>query len=217
LAKFSKSAPNFACENRLRRQRVWPVAGTDEVGRGPLAGPVCAAAVILNPDDIPKGLNDSKVLSAKARETAFGRIVETALAISFALAPPAEIDEIDVRKASLSAMSRAVAGLALVPAYVLVDGRDLPALACPGEAIVKGDAISLSIAAASIVAKVVRDNLMRGLAEKFSAYGFETNAGYGAKRHLDALVTLGPTPHHRLSFKPCAEAARLRLPSGHAR
>jgi ribonuclease HII len=212
-----RSLPDFSIEARLRLENIWPVAGVDEVGRGPLAGPVCAAAVILDPDRIPDGLNDSKALSAKARETAFERIAASALALSVAFASPAEIDDIDIRRASLRAMTRAVAGLALEPAHVLVDGRDLPALACPGDAIVKGDATSLSIAAASIVAKVVRDDLMRGLAEKFPDYGFESNAGYGAKRHKEALARLGPTPHHRLSFKPCAEAARLRLNARRAR
>ncbi|MGA8172411.1 MAG: ribonuclease HII [Methylocystis sp.] len=186
----------------MRGRSLWPVAGVDEVGRGPLAGPVCAAAVILDPDNIPSGLNDSKAMTPKAREIAFDRIVDAALATSVAYVTAAEIDATDIRKASLKAMARAVGGLSVAPAYVLVDGRDLPELPCGGEAIVKGDAKSQSIAAASIVAKVTRDRLMRRLAEEFPGYGFETNAGYGSKQHLAALATLGPTPFHRMSFSP---------------
>ncbi len=200
--KPRKTVPDFSAENESRRKKLWPVAGVDEVGRGPLAGPVCAAAVILDPDNIPDGLNDSKAMSPKAREMAFARIVESALATSFAFVTAAEIDATDIRKASLKAMEQAVAGLCVAPAFVLVDGRDLPILPCPGSAIVKGDAKSLSIAAASIVAKVARDGLMRRLAEEYPAYGFETNAGYGSPRHLAALAALGPTPCHRMSFSP---------------
>lgn len=200
--KPRKTFPDFSAENESRRKKLWPVAGVDEVGRGPLAGPVCAAAVILDPDNIPDGLNDSKAMTPKAREMAFARIIESALATSFAFVTAAEIDAADIRKASLRAMERAVAGLFVPPAFVLVDGRDLPDLPCPGAAIVKGDAKSLSIAAASIVAKVARDGLMRRLAEEYPAYGFETNAGYGSPRHLAALAGLGPTPCHRMSFSP---------------
>jgi ribonuclease HII len=200
--KPRKAAPDFAVENESRRKKLWPVAGVDEVGRGPLAGPVCAAAVILDPANIPDGLNDSKAMSAKSREIAFARIIESALATSFAFVTAAEIDATDIRKASLMAMERAIAGLSVAAAFVLVDGRDLPGLPCPGSAIVMGDAKSLSIAAASIVAKVARDSLMRRLAEEYPAYGFETNAGYGSPRHLAALASLGPTPYHRMSFSP---------------
>jgi ribonuclease HII len=200
--KPTKIIINFAAENKLRRKKLWPVAGVDEVGRGPLAGPVCAAAVILDPDNIPEGLNDSKAMSGKARELAFARIAASALATSIAFATAAEIDATDIRKATLMAMERAVAGLSVAPAYVLVDGLDLPGLPCPGSAIVRGDASSLSIAAASIVAKVARDGLMRRMAEEYPGYGFETNVGYGSPRHLAALAVLGPTPYHRMSFSP---------------
>jgi ribonuclease HII len=200
--KPPKTVPDFSAETDLRRKRLWPVAGVDEVGCGPLAGPVCAAAVILDPANIPDGLNDSKAMTPKSREIAFARIVESARAVSFAFVTAAEIDATDIRKASLKAMAQAVAGLSLAPAYVLVDGLALPSLPCPGEAIVKGDARSLSIAAASIVAKVTRDGLMRRLAEEYPGYGFETNAGYGSPRHLAALAALGPTPYHRMSFAP---------------
>jgi len=182
-----KPRPHFEIESGLRAGGVWPIAGVDEVGRGPLAGPVAAAAVILDPLRLPEGVDDSKALSARARETAFEAIMASALAVGVAFVPAAEIDATDIRKAALAAMSRAVAGLALPPAYALVDGRDLPALPCEGRAIVKGDTTSLSIAAAAIVAKVARDRMMRRLAALYPQYGFETNAGYGSRRHLEAL------------------------------
>lgn len=194
--------PHFHTERRFLREGLWPIAGVDEVGRGPLAGPVAAAAVILDPDRLPKGVDDSKALSAKAREEAFERITERALAIGVAFASVSEIDGSDIRKACLVAMTRAVAGLSLAPRLVLVDGRELPALPCPGEAIVRGDALSLSIAAASVVAKVLRDRQMRRLAALYPLYGFETNAGYATREHREALAAHGPTPFHRMSFAP---------------
>jgi ribonuclease HII len=203
----AKPLPDFSIEARLRKKGLWPIAGIDEVGRGPLAGPVCAAAVILNPRKLPEGVNDSKALNAKARESAFEKIVESALAVSFAFITAAEIDATDIRRAALQAMARAAAGLALAPAYALVDGRDLPQLACDGEAVVKGDAKSLSIAAASIIAKVARDRLMRRLGEEYPAYDFGANAGYATARHLAAIRAFGPTPHHRLSFAPLRDGA----------
>jgi len=197
--------PDFRLESRLHRQGVWPVAGVDEVGRGPLAGPVAAAAVILDPKRLPRGLDDSKALTQKERETAFQDIMSQALSVSVAFVTPAEIDEMNIRQASLAAMMRAVGSLAQAPAFVLVDGSDPPRLSCPCRAIVKGDASALSIAAASIVAKVARDAMMRRLGAIYPDYGFETNVGYAAKRHLDALRTNGPTPAHRLSFSPLRE------------
>lgn len=199
------AGPDFRIEGRLHRQGIWPVAGVDEVGRGPLAGPVAAAAVILDPKRLPRGLDDSKVLNQKEREAAFERIMEKAIAVSIAFVTPAEIDAINIRQASLAAMARAVATLSQAPAYVLVDGSDPPRLACPCRAIVKGDASTLSIAAASIVAKVARDAMMRRLAAHYPSYGFETNVGYAARRHLEALRDYGPTPAHRLSFSPLRE------------
>lgn len=206
------SGPDFSFEKDLRERGVWPVAGVDEVGRGPLAGPVVAAAVILHPDDLPAGIDDSKALTAKKREAAFENIIARARAISVASIAAAEIDRINIRQASLHAMTRAVAGLAAPPAYALIDGRDLPSLACPARAIIKGDTLSLSIAAASIVAKVTRDALMRRLADIYPDYGFETNAGYGAKRHLDALARIGPSPFHRMTFAPLANMSPDRKP-----
>lgn len=194
--------PHFRVEKRLLRDGLWPVAGVDEVGRGPLAGPVTAAAVILDPNRLPKGVDDSKALSLKAREAAFESIAECALAIGVAFASAQEIDALNIRQACLLAMVRAVTALSLAPRHVLVDGNDPPTLACPAEPIVKGDASSLSIAAASIVAKVMRDRQMRRLAELYPPYGFATNAGYGTKEHLAAIASLGPTPYHRMSFSP---------------
>jgi ribonuclease HII len=194
--------PHFRVEKRLLKSGLWPVAGVDEVGRGPLAGPVAAAAVILDPDRLPEGVDDSKALSEKAREAAFERITGSALAIGVAFASAAEIDAMNIRQASLSAMARAVAALSILPRHVLVDGNDPPRLACPAEAIVKGDASCLSIAAASIVAKVMRDRQMRRLAELYPFYGFATNAGYATKEHRAAIALLGPTPYHRMSFAP---------------
>lgn len=200
------SFPDFRREFESRQRGFWPVAGVDEVGRGPLAGPVVAAAVILNPERLPSGINDSKVLSEKKRELACENIMATALAIGVASVTAAEIDRLNIRQASLIAMARAVDALALAPAHVLVDGRDRPALSCSSTPIVKGDSISLSIAAASIVAKVTRDAMMRRLAMLFPDYGFETNAGYASKRHLEALQIVGPTPFHRFSFAPVRQA-----------
>jgi ribonuclease HII len=199
------AGPDFRLEGRLFRQGVWPVAGVDEVGRGPLAGPVAAAAVILDPKKLPRGLDDSKQLTQIQREEAFEDIMAKAVAVSVAFVTPAEIDAINIRQASLAAMARAVAGLSRAPAYVLVDGSDPPRLSCPCRAIVKGDALALSISAASIVAKVARDAMMRRLGALYPAYGFETNVGYAAKRHLDAIREVGPSPVHRMSFSPLRE------------
>ncbi|MBK5934895.1 RNase HII [Rhodovulum imhoffii] len=178
------------------------VAGVDEVGRGPLAGPVTAAAVILNPANLPTGLNDSKKLTASRRAALFGAILAGA-EVSVAHASVAEIDRLNILQASHLAMCRAVAGLPRAPELALVDGNRLPRdLPCPGQAVVKGDGRSLSIAAASIVAKVTRDRIMAGLARDFPGYGWEKNAGYPTRTHLAALQSLGVTPHHRRSFAP---------------
>lgn len=203
---MTRAAPDFRLEARLRRQGIWPIAGVDEVGRGPLAGPVAAAVVILDPKRPPPGLDDSKALTPKQREEAFERIMANALAVSVAFVTAAEIDRINIRRASLAAMARAVAGLSQAPAYLLVDGADPPPVACPCRTIVKGDATTLSIAAASIVAKVARDAMMRRLAVLYPHYGFETNVGYAAPRHLEALARHGASPAHRFSFSPLREA-----------
>ncbi|GEO85076.1 hypothetical protein GCM10007920_43840 [Ciceribacter naphthalenivorans] len=161
-----------------------------------------AAAVILDANNIPAGLNDSKKLTAAHRERLFEEIILSAT-VSIASSSPRHIDALDIRKASLDAMRRAVAGLALPPRHVLIDGRDVPeGLICPGKALVKGDARSLSIAAASIVAKVTRDRMMTRAGLVFPAYGFESHAGYGTDRHRTAIVVYGPCILHRMSFRP---------------
>lgn len=195
------SGPDFAREKRIMRRGVTPVAGCDEAGRGPLAGPVVAAAVILDPKKIPAGLNDSKQLSKHAREALFEEICATAH-ISVASISARFIDQSDIRKASLEAMRRAVLGLSLAPRHVLVDGRDLPALPCDGDAVIGGDGLSVSIAAASIIAKVTRDRMMERVGIALPAYGFEAHMGYGTKQHRDAIAAHGPCAYHRLSFSP---------------
>lgn len=196
-------------ERGLIRRGHGLVAGLDEVGRGPLAGPVVAAAVILDMRRIPKGLGDSKALSAERREELFPEILAGA-AIGIASVAAAEIDRINIRQATLAAMCRALAALPCRPDAALVDGNDPPPLPCPVETIVKGDACVPSIAAASIVAKVVRDRMMRRLALLHPAYGFATNVGYSTAAHLAALGREGPCPHHRRSFAPVRIAAAAR-------
>ncbi len=179
-----------------------PVCGIDEAGRGPWAGPVVAAAVILNPLDLPVGLNDSKKLSAKRREALFTGIMAKA-AVGVGAASVQEIDEVNILNATYLAMRRAVEALPNRPAFALIDGNRIPpGLSCEALAIVKGDGRSLSIAAASIIAKVTRDRQMVTLAQQYPGYGWERNAGYGVKAHAEALQKLGVTPHHRVSFKP---------------
>lgn len=189
-------------ENALWAQGVTRIAGVDEVGRGPLAGPVVAAAVVLNRDSIPEGLNDSKKLSIKRREFLAPLLWQSA-EVAIGVASVEEIDEINILQASLLAMRRAVEGLGLPPDHVLVDGNRIPAqLPCKATAVVGGDGKSPSIAAASIVAKIWRDNVMKEAATQWPGYGWETNAGYPTKCHKSALRNLGVTPLHRRSFKP---------------
>jgi ribonuclease HII len=180
---------------------VTRVCGIDEAGRGPLAGPVVAAAAILDPAAIPKGLNDSKKLSHKAREALFADLSQCA-DIGIGMASVEEIDEINILQATMLAMTRALAALASPPAFALIDGNRVPKIAIPARAIVKGDARVLSIAAASIAAKVTRDRLMVAMAETHPGYGFERHMGYGTAAHLNALQRLGPCPTHRRSFAP---------------
>lgn len=197
------TVPDFRREKRFLKKGVWPVAGVDEVGRGCLAGPVTAAAVILDPADVPKGLNDSKCLAAPVREELYEEILTRALGVAVAFVSAADIDRINIRQASLMAMRRALAGLALRPQYVLIDGNDLPdGLACAGEAIIGGDARAVSISAASIVAKVARDRLMTRLCQSHPAYGFSRHVGYATQEHLAAIAAHGPCPYHRMSFSP---------------
>ena len=196
------NGPDFSFEDALIAQGLTRIAGVDEVGRGPLAGPVTAAAVVLDPEGLPEGLNDSKLLTARRRE-ALREAIMTSAEVSIAHASVAEIDDLNILRASHLAMERAIAGLARPPDHVLIDGNLIPrGLTLPATAIVKGDARSLSIAAASIVAKITRDAIMWDLAQQFPGYGWETNAGYPSKSHRLALQDLGVTPHHRRSFKP---------------
>ena len=199
--------PTFELELIARRAGHWPVAGADEAGRGPLAGPVVAAAVILDPERIPDGLNDSKQLTAARREELFVEILATAT-VSIASSSAGRIDTTDIRKASLDAMRRAICALAVPASYVLTDGLDVPTgLACPGKAVVKGDARSFSIAAASIVAKVTRDRMMTRAGVVFPAYGFAAHAGYGTAQHRAGIEEHGPCPLHRMSFRPLRKEA----------
>jgi ribonuclease HII len=202
--------PTFKRERALLARGVWPVAGCDEAGRGPLAGPVVAAAVILDPKRIPRGLDDSKRLTAAQREALFDKICATAQ-VAVAFASPSRIDRDNILRASLWALSRAIHALPEQPRHVLVDGRDkifLPA-ECGCDAVIGGDGMVQSIAAASIIAKVTRDRLMCQLAEECPGYGFENHKGYSVPEHLDALTRLGPTRHHRTLFAPVL-AARMR-------
>lgn len=196
------AGPDYSHERAALALGHARIAGVDEVGRGPLAGPVTAAAVVLDPDNIPEGLNDSKALSGARRAVLAARIHELA-EVSIAHASVAEIDEINILRASHLAMVRALAGLARPADFALIDGNMVPrGLSLGARAIVKGDAASLSIAAASIVAKEARDAIMRDLAQQCPGYGWERNAGYPSKAHRQALLDLGVSPHHRRSFRP---------------
>ena len=197
--------PNFRRERALLKRGVWPVAGCDEAGRGPLAGPVVAAAVVLNPDRIPKGIDDSKRLTAEKREELFEKICATST-FAVAVASPARIDRVNILRASLWALTRAVHALPEMPRHVFVDGRDRLALPCECEAVIGGDGMIVSIAAASVVAKVTRDRLMSALAQDCPGYGFEQHKGYAVPEHLEALDRLGPSAHHRSFFAPVIAA-----------
>ena len=204
LSRFAKSmaSPDFAFERAAHAQGFLRIAGVDEVGRGPLAGPVTAAAVVLNPESIPDGLNDSKKLSAATRARLMAELTEVA-DVSVAHASVAEIDALNILQASHLAMKRAIAGLSQPAGLALIDGNRAPQdLAIPSRCIVKGDTRSQSIAAASIVAKFRRDRLMADLAQQHPGYGWERNVGYPTAEHKKALQNLGVTPHHRRSFRP---------------
>lgn len=200
--------PNFSHEQAAFMRGFTSVCGVDEVGRGPLAGPVTAAAVRLVPDGVPASINDSKRLTASQRAILSAEIHACA-EVSIAHATVKEIDEMNILGAAHLAMVRAIAQLSPSPDFALIDGNLIPrGLAIPAEALVKGDGRSLSIAAASIVAKHCRDTIMANLACEHPEYCWETNAGYGTRAHLDALAGLGPTPHHRRSFKPVRDSCR---------
>jgi ribonuclease HII len=201
--------PTFARERAAIKRGLFPVAGCDEAGRGPLAGPVVAAAVILDPSRIPRGLNDSKKLTPLERERLYERIFATS-EVAIAFGSTARIDRDNIRRASLWALGRAVAALALRPRLVFVDGIDPIDGGCECEPVVCGDARVLSIAAASIVAKVVRDRLMMQIGAAHPGYGFERHMGYAVPEHFRALSALGPTVHHRRSFAPVVAVYNAR-------
>ena len=203
--------PNFRRERALFKRGIWPVAGCDEAGRGPLAGPVVAAAVVLDPDRIPKGIDDSKRLTAEKREELFEKICVTS-AYAVAIASPARIDRDNILRASLWALARAVRALPEMPKHVFVDGRDRLALPCDCDAVIGGDGMVVSIAAASIIAKVTRDRLMAALAQECPGYGFEQHKGYSVPDHLEALDRLGPSIHHRSFFAPVIAAREKHQP-----
>ena len=198
--------PTFLRERAALKRGVWPVAGCDEAGRGPLAGPVVAAAVILDPKRVPRGLDDSKKLDPETRAKLHAKICATA-EVSVAVAPPTRIDRDNILRASLWALARAVAALPVRPQLVFVDGRDRIDIACECTPVISGDAIIASIAAASIVAKVTRDRLMIRLGLHYPGYGFEHHKGYSVPEHFEALARLGPTIHHRRSFAPVAASS----------
>jgi ribonuclease HII len=202
--------PTFRRERSALRGGMWPVAGCDEAGRGPLAGPVVAAAVILDPKRVPRGLNDSKKLTAEEREALYHKITATA-EFSVAIASPTRIDRDNILRASLWALERAIAGLTSRPKLVFVDGRDRINCGCDCQAVISGDGLVSSIAAASIIAKVVRDRLMARIGCAHPGYGFERHKGYSVPEHARALAALGPTVHHRRSFSPVAAADALLL------
>ncbi len=195
--KMSAETPSFEIEDTIPGL----IAGIDEAGRGPLAGPVVAAAVVLDPATMPEGLRDSKTLTEKRRTEIATAIWKTS-AVGVGVSSVDEIDEINILQATLLAMSRAAANLPVPPAACIVDGNIKPKLSIPAYTVVKGDAKSFSIAAASIIAKTTRDQMMRELAREFPAYAWERNKGYGVAMHREALAAHGVTPHHRKSFAP---------------
>ncbi len=199
-----KPIPSFAPEQGLAPDPALPLCGVDEAGRGPWAGPVVAAAVILDPARLPRGIDDSKALSEPRREALFAELRQVA-EIGIGAASVADIARHNILGASLLAMRRAVLALPRRPGFALIDGNHCPpGLPCPAAPLVNGDALSLSIAAASIVAKVVRDHAMLKLHRRYPAYAWEKNKGYGTKAHQNGLALAGATPHHRLSFAPLA-------------
>ena len=200
-----RAGPSLKFERKYQRLHKGPVAGVDEAGRGPLAGPVVAAAVVLDPKCIPEGIDDSKVLTAAKRAALCAQLLACAK-VGVGMASVEEIDRLNIFWASMLAMTRAVAALGFPPAFVLVDGNRCPDWEHSSHAVVGGDALCLSIAAASIVAKHRRDCMMDELDALHPGYGWRSNKGYSAKVHQEALRTLGPTPHHRRSFWRVAQA-----------
>ena len=193
-------------ENELHYQGFERIAGVDEAGRGALAGPLVAAAVVLPVGFDEEGINDSKQLTALARERAFAKIMASALAFSIVKAEPAVIDQRGLHRSNIALLRRATRALKPIPDYVLTDGFPVPRMPCPALGIKKGDAVTLSVAAASILAKVSRDRLMDRLHKRYPQFGFDTNRGYATAEHLDVLERLGPSPIHRYSFACVGQA-----------
>ena len=208
-----QAGPDYSHERELQARGARIVAGVDEAGRGPLAGPVVVSAVVLDPGRIPEGLNDSKKLSEEQRESLFTQVMATALAVSVVVAPPAIILSRNIRGATLWGMAQAASSLGVRPDRVLIDGRDVPlGLPCEGLALIGGDGRSVSIAAASIVAKVTRDRMCRIMDCDAPQFGFAGHKGYSTPQHMRALIEHGPCRHHREDFAPVAEAwARIRV------
>lgn len=200
-SEIRSAADPFFHETMARKAGYDLIAGVDEVGRGPLAGPVAAAAVIFPAETVLQGIKDSKAMTEKARDEAFSLIIQKALAISVGVVSHRFIDETNILKASLEAMKRAVLSLGPAPEYLFVDGIHPVPVNIPQGCLKKGDQRCLSISAASVIAKVYRDRIMRSYHERFPEYGFHQNKGYGTKRHLQAIQRHGPCPIHRLSFK----------------
>jgi ribonuclease HII len=203
--------PDLRYERRLWRLGIESVAGLDEAGVGPMAGPVVAAAVIFPPEAFVRGIHDSKQVPAETREKLYPKIFECARAIGVGVAEPDEIDRLNIYWATMLASERAIAALCLPPQHVLVDGRRIPRLAFEQTRIVGGDRKSFCIAAASIIAKVTRDRIMCEHDQRYPGYGFGQHKGYCTADHFDALRRLGPSPIHRRSFAPVFEAAQQRL------
>ena len=200
-----KNIPDFTIEDKFNGL----VCGVDEVGRGALCGPVVAAAVILDENNYPAGINDSKLLPRSKREGLHTELLRSA-SVGLGSAQVGEVEQLNVLNAALLAMERAVSNLCLMPEMALVDGNRVPKLVCPARSVVGGDRKSISIAAASIVAKVTRDRLMAKLAFEHPGYGWEANAGYGTPQHIDAIKIMGITTHHRRGFGPVARALATR-------
>jgi ribonuclease HII len=204
-----KPVPSFDLEAALMEQYQAPVAGIDEAGRGPWAGPVVVAAVILNPDRIPDGLNDSKLLTPEARDDRYAEILATAI-VSVVIGPVKRIDRINILQASLWGMRAAYRGLGVPVGAALIDGNIIPRrFPCKARAVVGGDGLSLSVAAASIVAKVTRDRMMVKLSRRYRRYAWDSNKGYGTREHAEAIKKHGVCTHHRRSFSPIERALRL--------
>lgn len=195
-------------EEKLFSQGYKDVAGVDEAGRGPLAGPVAAAAVILPRHFVLKGVNDSKKLTALQRKRIFQAIIDSNISFATAFVDAEEIDQMNILQATFLAMKKAVHSLDRIPEFVLIDGNRSPQIAIPSKCIIRGDSLSISIATASVIAKVARDEIMEKYHEKYPQYGFGDHKGYGTKRHLEALYKYGPCPIHRFSFAPVKEALK---------